>query len=88
MPTGGNARMALVRLRRAAQITLPRGIRLAARLEEGDYLEVEMTDGGILLRPVSVGVRGPTPEQEAEIQAVTDEVRAELAAGRRAKSRR
>ncbi len=33
--------MTLVRLRRAAQITLPQDIRTAARLKEGDYLEAE-----------------------------------------------
>ena len=31
--------MALVRLRRAAQITLPEDIQEAAKLKEGDYLE-------------------------------------------------
>jgi AbrB family looped-hinge helix DNA binding protein len=69
--------MALVKLRRAAQITLPRDIREAARLEEGDYLEAEVTENGsILLRPVSIAGREPSPEQEAEILAAVDEARA------------
>jgi AbrB family looped-hinge helix DNA binding protein len=69
--------MALVKVRRAAQITLPRDIREAARLEEGDYLEAEVTEGGaILLRPVSISGREPTAEQEAEILAAVDEARA------------
>ena len=38
--------MALVKVRRAAQITLPREIREAARLQEGDYLEAEVTKSG------------------------------------------
>ena len=38
--------MSLIRLRRAAQLTLPQDIREAARLQEGDYLEVEMTQSG------------------------------------------
>ncbi len=38
-------------VRRKGQITLPRKIREAARLEEGDPVEVEMTPQGILLRP-------------------------------------
>ncbi|MCB9957156.1 MAG: AbrB/MazE/SpoVT family DNA-binding domain-containing protein [Rhodospirillaceae bacterium] len=75
--------MALVRLRRAAQITLPTEIRRAARLKEGDYLEAELTEAGILLRPVSVDRREPTPEQEAEILAVVDEERKTYAAERR-----
>jgi AbrB family looped-hinge helix DNA binding protein len=41
-------------LRGKGQITLPQEIREAARLEEGDPFEVEMTDQGILLRPLKV----------------------------------
>ena len=76
--------MTLVRVHRAAQITLPPDIREAARLEEGDYLEAEVTEtGAILLKPVSIAGREPTPEQEAEILAVVDEVRGAYAAERR-----
>jgi AbrB family looped-hinge helix DNA binding protein len=46
--------MALVRLKRAAQITLPAELRKKFNLEEGDYLEIEAVEEGILLRPVSV----------------------------------
>ena len=73
----------LVKVRRAAQITLPREIRQAAHLEEGDYLEAEVTDSGILLRPVSIGSREPTPKQEAEILAVVNKERRTYAAQRR-----
>lgn len=75
--------MTLVKLRRAAQITLPRDIRRAAKLREGDYLEAEVTKDGILLRPVKIGDREPTPEQEAEIRSVVKEERASHAAERR-----
>jgi AbrB family looped-hinge helix DNA binding protein len=75
--------MTLVRLRRAAQITLPQDIREAARLKEGDYLEAEVTEAGILLRPVNIAGREPTQEQEAEILAAVDEARAFHAAQRR-----
>ncbi len=74
---------ALVKVRRAAQITLPREIRQAAHLEEGDYLEAEVTKAGILLRPVSIGKREPTPQQEAEILAVVNKERRTYAAQRR-----
>ena len=74
---------ALVKVRRAAQITLPREIRQAAHLEEGDYLEAEVTESGILLRPVSIGSREPTPQQEAEILAVVNKERRTYAAQRR-----
>lgn len=73
----GEPSMTLVKVRRAAQITLPRDIREAARLEEGDYLQAEVTESGvILLRPVSIAGREPTPEQEAAILAAVDEARA------------
>jgi AbrB family looped-hinge helix DNA binding protein len=69
--------MKLVKVRRAAQITLPRDIREAAHLAEGDYLEAEVMEGGaIVLRPVNIAGREPTPEQEAEILAAVDEARA------------
>lgn len=41
-------------LRAKGQLTLPEGIRRAARLEEGDLLDAEITDNGILLRPRKV----------------------------------
>ena len=73
--------MALVKLRRAAQITLPLDIRQAARLKEGDYMEAEVTEtGAILLKRVSIG---PSPTQEAEILAVVDQARKAYAAERR-----
>ncbi|WP_176722407.1 AbrB/MazE/SpoVT family DNA-binding domain-containing protein [Candidatus Thiosymbion oneisti] len=72
--------MALVKVQRAAQITLPRQIKDAAHLAEGDYLEAELTSEGILLRPVSIGSREPSPEQETEILAVVDQERKAYAA--------
>ncbi len=75
--------MALVKIRRAAQITLPREIRDAAHLEEGDYLEAQLTKEGILLRPVNIGRREPSSEQEAEILAVVDQERKTYAKQRR-----
>ena len=46
--------MALLKLRRAAQITLPAELRKQFNLAEGDYLEAEAVKEGILLRPVSI----------------------------------
>ena len=46
--------MALVKLRRFAQLTLPSEVRKQFQLTEGDYLEVHSTKSGILLKPVSV----------------------------------
>ena len=81
--TFGDERMALVKLRRAAQITLPLELRQAFHLKEGDYLEAEVTEAGILLRPVSINRREPTPEQEEEILAVVDAERKAYAEERR-----
>jgi AbrB family looped-hinge helix DNA binding protein len=41
-------------LRAKGQLTLPEDIRAAARLEEGDLLEAEITEDGILLRPQKI----------------------------------
>lgn len=43
--------MSRTTLRAKGQLTLPDDIRRAARLEEGDLLEAEITTDGILLRP-------------------------------------
>jgi AbrB family looped-hinge helix DNA binding protein len=43
--------MARTTLRAKGQLTIPEEIRAAARLEEGDLLEAELTPEGILLRP-------------------------------------
>lgn len=46
--------MARTTLRAKGQLTLPEEIRTAAHLEEGDLLDAEITEDGILLRPRKV----------------------------------
>lgn len=46
--------MSRTTLRAKGQLTLPEEIRSAARLEEGDLLDAEITADGILLRPQKV----------------------------------
>lgn len=46
--------MALMRVRKAAQLTLPADVRRALNVKEGDYLEARIVKGGVLLTPVSV----------------------------------
>ncbi len=46
--------MTLMRIRNAAQLTLPADVRKALNVKEGDYLEARIVSGGVLLRPVSV----------------------------------
>jgi antitoxin PrlF len=43
--------MALTKVRPKGQITLPDGVRKAVRLAEGDYLEVSVERGAIVMRP-------------------------------------
>lgn len=51
--------MALVRIKDRAQITLPPEVRKALNVGVGDYLETELVEGGILLKPVEVVDRSP-----------------------------
>jgi AbrB family looped-hinge helix DNA binding protein len=46
--------MALVKVKDRAQITLPPDIRKALNVGVGDYLETEVVEGGVLLKPVAV----------------------------------
>jgi AbrB family looped-hinge helix DNA binding protein len=49
-----SANMALMRVRRLAQLTLPAEVRRALNVQEGDYLEAEIVKDGVLLKPVAV----------------------------------
>jgi AbrB family looped-hinge helix DNA binding protein len=65
--------MALVKVKRWAQITLPADVRRAYDLVEGDYLEVEAVENGILLKPVTVVERkGAWRELHAAAAEVRD----------------
>lgn len=60
--------MALVRIKDRAQITLPPEVRKALNVGVGDYLETEVVEGGVLLRPVAVVER--TKEWDALFQVI------------------
>ena len=74
--------MAKTVIRGKGQVTIPASIRRAASLEEGDPIEVELVEDGILLRPRKV--IDPTqawfwtPEWQAQMAAA----QADLEAGR------
>lgn len=55
--------MALVRMLRGGQVTLPAEARKALRLSEGDYLDLEVTDGTLTLKPVAVVDRADADRQ-------------------------
>ena len=46
--------MSLVKVVRQGAVTLPAEARKALRIKEGDYLEAEVVEGEIRLRPVAV----------------------------------
>lgn len=71
------------RLRGKGQLTIPPEIRRAARLEEGDPVEFELTDDGILLRPKKLIDASQAWFWTPEWQAKEREADADIAAGRR-----
>jgi AbrB family looped-hinge helix DNA binding protein len=65
--------MALLKLKQKAQVTIPADLRRHFNLQEGDYLEAEVVENGILLKPVSVVERQPTwQERRAAMGTVQD----------------
>lgn len=46
--------MELVKIKRNFQITIPQHFRKMIRLAEGDYLEMEVKDGTLVIRPVKI----------------------------------
>jgi len=69
-------------VRGKGQITIPAEIRKAARLEEGDPVEVEIVEGGILLRPCKLIDATQAWFWQPAWQAGEREAAADLAAGR------
>jgi AbrB family looped-hinge helix DNA binding protein len=67
-----NGIMALVRMLRGGQVTLPAEARKALKLSEGDYLDLEVTDGTVTLKPVTVIDRA---EADRQLGAILGRVR-------------
>jgi AbrB family looped-hinge helix DNA binding protein len=61
--TQENIIMALVRMLRGGQVTLPAEARKALKLSEGDYLDLEVKGGVVTLRPVTVVDRAEADRQ-------------------------
>jgi AbrB family looped-hinge helix DNA binding protein len=59
--------MALVKVRRAAQITLPAEVRQKLKVKEGDYLDAEVVGNSVVLKPVAVLDRETAWEKLMEI---------------------
>jgi AbrB family looped-hinge helix DNA binding protein len=62
-----NVIMALVRMLRGGQVTLPAEARKALKLSEGSYLDLEVTDGTLTLKPVTVIDRAGADRQLDQI---------------------
>src|SRR5215469_6203139 len=58
-----NGIMALVRMLRGGQVTLPADARKALNLSEGDYLDLEVSGGAVTLKPVTVIDRAQADRQ-------------------------
>ncbi|MDH3604149.1 MAG: AbrB/MazE/SpoVT family DNA-binding domain-containing protein [Candidatus Tectomicrobia bacterium] len=67
--------MALLKVKQKSQITLPAALRKQFNLQEGDYLEAEAVENGILLKPVSIINR---QQARQELRDVLDQVHAKL----------
>jgi AbrB family looped-hinge helix DNA binding protein len=65
----GEDEMALVRVRRLAQLTLPAEMRRALNVQEGDYLEAEIVKDGVLLKPVAVVERERAWQRIEEVRS-------------------
>lgn len=74
--------MSISIVRGKGQITLPREVRQAAHLEEGDPVEVVIIDEGILLRPQKVIDSTQAWFWTPRWQAMEAEADADIAAGR------
>jgi AbrB family looped-hinge helix DNA binding protein len=70
--TQENIIMALVRMLRGGQVTLPAEARKALRLSEGDYLDLEVKGSIVTLKPVTVVDRA---EADRQLDAILSRVK-------------
>ena len=72
----------LVKVTRGGQITLPAAIRRAAGIDIGDYVEVNVTDEGLVLKAKHVIDKSQAYFWSAEWQQAEREAQADLDEGR------
>ena len=73
---------ALTRVTRNGQITLPSALRKALRIEEGDYIEVQVVDDSLVLTPKRLIDKSQAYFWSEGWQAAEREADEDLAAGR------
>jgi AbrB family looped-hinge helix DNA binding protein len=64
--------MAIIRVICGGQVTLPADARRAFNLKEGDYLEAEVTERGVLLKPITVVDQS---KADRELEAILSRVK-------------
>ena len=74
--------MPLVRVRDKAQVTLPAKIRRTLSIHEGDYLQVDVEGGRIVMSPQAVIDKLPWVELSEEGERMVQEALDDVAAGR------
>ncbi len=72
----------LVKVTRGGQVTLPAVLRRAAGIDVGDYVEVTVTDEGLVLRPKQVIDKSQAYFWTAAWQQAEREAQADIDAGR------
>jgi len=74
--------MVLVKVRDRAQVTLPAKVRRTLGIEDGDYLQVDVQGGKIIMAPQTFVDRLPWVELSAEGERMLQEALDDVAAGR------
>jgi len=74
--------MVLVRVRDKAQVTLPAKVRRSLGIQEGDYLQVDVEAGRIVMSPQAVIDKLPWVELSEEGERMVQEALDDIAAGR------
>ncbi len=72
----------LIKVTRSGQVTLPANARRRLKLEEGDYLEVRVTEDSIILTPKVLIDKSQAYFWTPEWQAAEHEASADIAEGR------
>ena len=73
---------ALTKVRRNGQVTLPADARRRLRIEQGDYMEVRVTEDSIILTPKALIDQSQAYFWLPEWQAAEHEASADIAEGR------
>jgi antitoxin MazE len=72
----------LIKVTRNGQVTLPANARRRLRVEEGDYMEVRVTEDSIILTPKTLIDKSQAYFWTAEWQTAEREASADIAEGR------